>query len=53
MKRMLKTILILMIVSCFAVALTGCGEEGAGEKAGKEIDNTIDSAKKKLNEMTK
>ena len=40
-------------VSAFAVVamlgLAGCGEEGAGEKAGKKLDQTMDEMKKTMN----
>lgn len=32
---------------------TGCSKEGEAEKAGKEIDKAVDSAKDKFKELTK
>ena len=34
------------VVALLGVA--GCGEEGAGEKAGKKLDKTMDDMKKSL-----
>lgn len=35
------------------LGLTGCGEEGPAEKAGKKVDQAADQAGKKLDEMKK
>lgn len=43
----LKVILVLGVLFSFvAVATIGCEKEGAMEKAGKKVDETVDSAKK-------
>jgi hypothetical protein len=43
--------------SAFAVVamlgLAGCGEEGAGEKAGKKLDNAAKEAGKTMDDMKK
>jgi hypothetical protein len=37
----------------FAFAFVGCKKEETAEKAGKKIDQALDSAKKKAEEATK
>jgi hypothetical protein len=47
----LKVILILGVLCSFAaVATIGCEKEGAMEKAGKKVDEAVDSAKKAVDE---
>jgi len=40
---------VLCAIACFAFGIAGCGEKGTtenvGEKVGKEVDKTIESAK--------
>ena len=48
----LKVFVLCAIALC-AFGITGCKKEGAAEKAGKEFDHTIDTAKEKLDEATK
>ena len=40
-------------ISCLLLSAVACEKEGTAEKAGKEIDRALDSAKKKLDETTK
>ena len=42
-----------MLLHVFAFGIAGCGEKGTAEKAGKEVDKSIESAKEKLEEATK
>ncbi len=44
---------VLCAIACFAFGIAGCGEKGTAEKAGKEVDKTVDSAKEKVEEVTK
>ena len=44
---------ILFAIAFIAFGITGCKEKGTAEKAGKEVDKAIDSAKEKLEEATK
>lgn len=44
---------VLSAIACFAFGIAGCGEKGTAEKAGKEVDKAVDSAKEKLEEVTK
>lgn len=53
MKSMWKKILILCGLALFVFAQIGCEREGAAEKAGKNIDETLDTAKEKINDATK
>lgn len=49
--RHLKMILVLGVLCSFvAVATIGCEKEGPMEKAGKKVDEAVDSAKKAVDE---
>jgi hypothetical protein len=48
-----KVILVALALSFMVFATAACEKEGSAEKAGKEIDRAMDSAKKKLDEATK
>ena len=45
-KKMVLPITIILLT----FALIGCENEGSAEKAGKKVDQTIDSIKKKIDE---
>lgn len=53
MKSLRIKIFIFCLIGFFTFTLTGCKKEGAAEKAGKKIDQAVDSAKKKMEEATK
>jgi len=54
MKTLGKKLLILCLMGFLACSFVGCKkEEGTAEKAGKKIDQAIDSAKKQVEEATK
>jgi outer membrane lipoprotein-sorting protein len=44
---------VLCAIACLAFGIAGCGEKGTAEKAGKEVDKAVDSAKEKFEEVTK
>lgn len=47
----LKMILVLgLLCSSVAMATIGCKKEGPMEKAGKKVDEAVDSAKKAVDE---
>ncbi len=46
-------IFVLTAVACFAFGIAGCGEKGTAEKAGKDVDKAVDSAKDAIHEATK
>jgi len=48
-----KILLIGIAACCLFVATVACEKEGTAEKAGKEIDRAMDSAKQKLDDATK
>jgi hypothetical protein len=48
-----KIIVIGFAISCLLISAVACEKEGTAEKAGKEIDRALDSAKEKLDEATK
>lgn len=53
MKTLGKKLLVLCLVGFVTCAFVGCRkEEGTAEKAGKKIDQAVDSAKKKIHEAT-
>jgi hypothetical protein len=49
--KKLKMILVLGVLCSFvAMASIGCEKEGPMEKAGKKVDEAVDSAKKAVDE---
>ena len=52
MKFRLKMVVFAAVV-CFAFGITGCGEKGNAEKAGKEVDKAVNSAKDAIHDATK
>ena len=48
-----KMLCIGLAIIFMAFATVACEKEGTAEKAGKEIDRAMESAKKKLDETTK
>ncbi len=52
MKLQIK-IFVLAAIACFAFGIAGCGEKGTAEKAGKEVDKTVESAKDAIQDATK
>ena len=50
---MKSKIFFVFILMALALVLTACEKEGTAEKAGKALDNVLDSAKDKINEATK
>ena len=53
MKLKVHSVFILCLLLMFSVSFIGCSKEGTAEKAGKKIDQGLDAAKDKFNEMTK
>jgi hypothetical protein len=53
MKTLGKKLLILCLIGFLASGFVSCKKEGTAEKAGKQIDQAIDSAKKQVEEATK
>ena len=48
-----KVVIICTALTCLVFSTAACEKEGTAEKAGKEIDRALDSAKEKINETTK
>lgn len=48
MKRIVSTLVLIAVV----FAGSACGEEGAMEKAGREVDEAVDDAKEKLKKQS-
>lgn len=54
MKTLVKRSLVLCLMGFVACGFVGCQkEEGPAEKAGKKIDQAVDSVKKQVHEATK
>ena len=51
--NMKKFLVLGFVLSCLLISAVACEKEGPAEKAGKEVDRAFDSAKKKLNDVTK
>jgi len=52
MKSLSTKIVILCISTFLAFAFIGCEKEGPAEKAGKQLDQAIESGKEKAEEVT-
>jgi hypothetical protein len=52
MKLRVKMV-VLCAIACFAFGITGCGEKGTAEKAGKKVDKSMESAKDAIHDATK
>ena len=50
MKVILKKIIVIVAMASLMFVAIGCEKEGSAEKAGKKIDQTLDSIKGKINE---
>ena len=51
--NLVKSIAVCMVVSALvAFTSVGCEKEGPAEKAGKKMDESLDSAKKSFKKMT-
>ncbi|MFV0347256.1 MAG: hypothetical protein ACK5JO_01625 [Halodesulfovibrio sp.] len=46
-----RVLLVSMLLLSFALPLAGCKEEGPAEKAGKKIDEAVDSAKEQAKKL--
>jgi hypothetical protein len=50
----MRKIIAIILAAGFLLTMTvACEKEGTAEKAGKQIDRALDSAKQKLDEATK
>jgi outer membrane lipoprotein-sorting protein len=48
---MLRKIAVLLMVVALAMPLAACQEEGPAEKAGKKLDEAVDTATDKAKEL--
>lgn len=48
-----NVIIVCIALILLAFSTAACEKEGTAEKAGKEVDRALDSAKKKIDEATK
>ena len=44
MKKFIQSVIKALMMIILIVGLSGCAQEGPGEKAGKKIDKTIEKA---------
>ncbi|MCP3873787.1 MAG: hypothetical protein GY699_11600 [Desulfobacteraceae bacterium] len=51
MKVLLKKIIMIVAMISLKFVITGCEKEGSAEKAGKKVDQTLDSIKQKIDEV--
>ena len=47
----IKKLIIVLILMVSVVGLIGCEEKGSAEKAGEQLDKTMEDAAKKANEL--
>ena len=52
MNSLRSKILVLCVSAFFAFAFTACEKEGPAEKAGKTVDQAVESVKDKAEEVT-
>ena len=52
MNSLRSKILVLCVSAFFAFAFSGCEKEGPAEKAGKTVDQAVESVKDKAEEVT-
>jgi hypothetical protein len=52
MNSLRSKIIVLCMSAFFAFAFVGCEKEGPAEKAGKTVDQALDSVKEKAEEAT-
>lgn len=50
MKSIIKKLMVIMAITALLFVATGCEKEGSAEKAGKKIDQTLNSIKDKIDE---
>lgn len=50
MKSKFKKIIVVVAIVSLMFVTIGCENEGSAEKAGKKVDQTIDSIKKKVDD---
>ncbi len=47
----LKQLMIALVLAVSVMGMVGCGEKGSAEKAGEQLDKTMEDAAKKANEV--
>ncbi len=50
---LIRTLFMIMLVLSFTVGVYGCNKEGPAERAGEKMDNALEEAKKKFDEVTR
>jgi hypothetical protein len=49
--RVFKQAILIVAISFFVLGISGCKEKGPAEKAGEQIDQSMDKAADKANEL--
>ncbi|UCD10417.1 MAG: hypothetical protein JSU88_06855 [Nitrospinaceae bacterium] len=49
--NIMKTMAALVLAATLALGLAACREEGPAEKAGKKMDETMEKASEKMNDL--
>ena len=52
MNRFKSSVVAMVLAAPVAFATVGCEKEGPAEKAGKKVDEALDSAKESFKKMT-
>lgn len=51
--KFFQKVTAVISVLFFTLALVACEQEGSAEKAGKKLDDTLNTAKEKIHDATK
>ena len=49
--KLLKQAMVVLTISILVLGVTGCKEKGSAEKAGEKIDQSMEKAADKANEL--
>jgi len=49
--KVLKKAMLVVAISIFVLGISGCKEKGPAEKAGEKLDQTMEKAADKANEL--
>jgi len=49
--KVLKQAMLIVAISIFVLGVSGCKKKGAAEKAGEKIDQTMEKAADKANDL--
>ena len=49
--KVLKKVMLVVAISIFVLGISGCKEKGPAEKAGEKLDQTMEKAADKANDL--